>query len=202
MREAPLPPVPRKPAGLRPPAAPLRSDARVLRARRKWVLITHELNENPFFAAFMDWKAQMRLFRVTITGTTLVEWSCSFRTSTQVRFASRLGFGPPTRVRSPVHTPVPVHWSCHAPSHLLALSAWCVYCFPQQLKSSVYAEPCTQVLCSLPGGFTHCCSPDPVIAQLLCALASMSPRHSPCTLLGATCLALTTASARHRPPAR
>ncbi|KAK9834199.1 hypothetical protein WJX81_007649 [Elliptochloris bilobata] len=46
----------------------------------KWVLISHVLNENPFAAAFMDWKAQIRLFRVTISGTTLVEWACSFRT--------------------------------------------------------------------------------------------------------------------------
>ena len=49
------------------------------------MLITHELNENPFFAAFMDWKAQIRLFRVTVTGTTVVELTCSFRTTAHVR---------------------------------------------------------------------------------------------------------------------
>jgi hypothetical protein len=51
------------------------------------VLITHELNENPFAAAFMDWRAELRLFRVTVTRSTLVEWRCSFRTTAHVRAA-------------------------------------------------------------------------------------------------------------------
>ena len=49
------------------------------------MLISHLLNENPFAAAFMDWKVQMRLFRVTISATTLVEWSCTFKTDPHVR---------------------------------------------------------------------------------------------------------------------
>ena len=61
----------------------------MLWGRRKWVLISHLLNENPFAAAFMDWKVQMRLFRVTITSTTLVEWSCTFKTEPHVRLIPR-----------------------------------------------------------------------------------------------------------------
>jgi len=53
------------------------------------VLITHELNENPFAAAFMDWRAELRLSRVTVTRSTLVEWRCSFRTTAHVRAAPR-----------------------------------------------------------------------------------------------------------------
>ena len=49
------------------------------------MLISHLLNENPFAAAFMDWKVQMRLFRVTISATTLVERSCTFKTDPHVR---------------------------------------------------------------------------------------------------------------------
>ncbi len=53
------------------------------------MLITHELNENPFAAAFMDWRAELRLSRVTVTRSTLVEWRCSFRTTAHVRAAPR-----------------------------------------------------------------------------------------------------------------
>ena len=49
------------------------------------MLISHMLNENPFAAAFMDWKVQMRLYRVSISATTLVEWSCTFKTDPHVR---------------------------------------------------------------------------------------------------------------------
>ncbi|KAK9821593.1 hypothetical protein WJX81_002665 [Elliptochloris bilobata] len=45
-----------------------------------WRIVSHSLNTNPYPAAFLNYRATMRLAEVTLDGSTFVEWECSFDT--------------------------------------------------------------------------------------------------------------------------
>ena len=50
--------------------------------RRSWRIMSHQLNTNPYPAAFLNYRATMRLAEITIEGSTYVEcdplgpWPC------------------------------------------------------------------------------------------------------------------------------
>ena len=58
---------------------------RVLAVRRKWRVISHPLNTNPFPGSFLNYKGRMRLIGVTMQTLTLLEFEGAFDTEHMVR---------------------------------------------------------------------------------------------------------------------
>lgn len=52
--------------------------------RRKWRVISHPLNTNPFPGSFLNYKGRMRLIGVTMQALTLVEFEGAFDTEHMV----------------------------------------------------------------------------------------------------------------------
>ena len=57
----------------------------MLVVRRKWRVISHQLNTNPFPGSFLNYKGRMRLTAVTMQALTLVEFEGAFDTEHMVR---------------------------------------------------------------------------------------------------------------------
>ena len=56
----------------------------MLPARRKWRVISHPLNTNPFPGSFLNYKGRMRLIGVTMQTLTLLEIEGAFDTEHMV----------------------------------------------------------------------------------------------------------------------
>ena len=52
---------------------------------RKWRVVSHPLNANPFPASLLNYKAKLRLHEVTVDNQTFIEQECSFETEHEVR---------------------------------------------------------------------------------------------------------------------
>jgi hypothetical protein len=59
----------------------------VAAACRKWRVISHPLNSNPFPGSFLNYKARMRLVPVTMQGGALLDYEGEFETEHAVRSA-------------------------------------------------------------------------------------------------------------------
>lgn len=61
-----------------------------LSACRKWKLVSHSLNVNPFPASFVNWRCTLRLHVVTREEVTVMTWRGELETEPQVRYTANL----------------------------------------------------------------------------------------------------------------